>query len=232
MLGRTAARALSETLTLGDEHRYELAATCYQGFEVEALGVDGRVQEARQVVPAGENGGELGEEARIEAVGLGEGAHRLREVARLTWVDDRHGEAGGREHAGELGLIATARLHQHESGLERRERRCQDALALAVVREAILRQCRTQHSDIDARFGDIDADDHHGSLGHGLRTPSLSMRAHRADGPGNRPGWAKTSAGSVRDLLTHGLSRPRRPQAARSGPVATMAPRLYRPDLG
>jgi len=50
-------------------------------------------------------------------------------------------------------------------------------------------------------------------------------------GARNRSGLLKTSAASVRDLLSHGLKGPRAYQAARSGPIASTAIRLYRAGL-
>ena len=47
----------------------------------------------------------------------------------------------------------------------------------------------------------------------------------------NRSGFVKTSAESVRNQLRNGLEGPRRYQAARSGPVASTAIRLYRAGL-
>ena len=47
----------------------------------------------------------------------------------------------------------------------------------------------------------------------------------------NRSGSMKTSAASVRYLLSHGLKGPSAYQAARAGLAASSALRLYRADL-
>jgi hypothetical protein len=51
------------------------------------------------------------------------------------------------------------------------------------------------------------------------------------NGARNRSGSMKTSAASVRGLLSHGLKDPSRFQAARAGLAASSATRLYRASL-
>ena len=183
-------------LTLGEQHRDELTAARDEGLEVEALALGGSAQEARQVLAGGEHSGELGEHGGVEAVALGEGAHGAREVARLTRVHDRHGLAGGGERAGKGGLVAAARLHEHELRRERREVGREELVALGVVGVDGPRQARPHCGDVELALGDVDPH-HHRSLAHGLRIPSLSMRA---SGARNRSGFAKTNAGTVRDI--------------------------------
>ncbi len=108
-----------QALAFGQQHAQQLASTRDHSRQGLLLLVCQGTDEAGQVVAAHERGGELGQHARIDRIGLGKAPHRLGEVACLTRVDHGHGQARSLQRAGKRRLIATGGLHHHQRHVQR-----------------------------------------------------------------------------------------------------------------
>ena len=149
-----------QSLALAQQHGQQLAPTRNEGGQRQLLGIGQRADEMREVGALHQHRRECGQHARVDAVGLGELAHGLGEVARLFGIDDCHRQASRLQRAGQRRFVTAGGLHDHQGDPQRRQRRRQRRVSLGLVDESLsVEQC-AQHRDIDLCFGHVDADHH------------------------------------------------------------------------
>jgi len=119
----------------------------------------GRTKRIRSIAPE-QNGGQFCQRFGIDAISLGEPAHRFGEVARLFGIDDRHGKAGRLQGTGDRAFVAAGGLHDHQTDTEGLQRRRQGGMTVAVISEAAGFQCATQHRTIEMGLRHINTDYH------------------------------------------------------------------------
>jgi hypothetical protein len=141
-----------QALTFGHEHGHQLPAAHDQGGEFALLLIG---QCARLMSLGVQHGSEGAQGLRVDAVGLGEFAHAAGEVAGLARVDHRDPKARRSQRQGQLLLVATRRLEQHQA-------RCQwpQQVAQLSVSSLVIAQVQSlslaRHSHVEAVLGDID----------------------------------------------------------------------------
>lgn len=148
---------------------------------------------------------EAGDDAGVDAIGLGQDAQSLGVIADLPRIDDRDQVPRLREFGGDGAFITSAGFEDDQAGARRRQLRKQSLAAGGRVVETVADALRGD-MDIELVFGDVDADER-GDVFHG-GVPSLRMRARATRTP--VPALAAVRALSKRPatiLLTHGLSR-------------------------
>jgi hypothetical protein len=214
-------------LALRSEHGQELAPACDQGGQVLLLDICERADEACQVVAAREDGRQFGQGARVDAVGLGQAPHRLGKVARLLGIYYRHRQAGGLQRAGHGRFVASSGLHHHQRPTGRLQRQNERCMPLGIVVKALGAKLGAEAATSRCALAT--------SMPTTTEEPDMAFVslacACALDGARNRSGSMKTSAVSVRGLLSNGLKGPSAYQAARAGLAASSAPRPYRAGL-
>ncbi len=166
---RELVGGFAEALLLGVDHDHELAASREQLAQAQRERIGHRLR-------LGPDGiGEMGDDAGIDGVGLGEPADRAGEFAHLTWVDDGDRQAGLGQRRGDDALIAAARLHGDELRPQRLQAARQVGQAVGVGRADEPGAVRA-NMHVDPALGDVDADETVGG-GRLIHHPSSSMRA-------------------------------------------------------
>ncbi len=119
--------------------------------------------------------GEMGDDAGVDRVGLGEPSNGAGELAHLARVDNSDRQTGLGQRRGDDALVAAAGFHGDEPGPQRLE--TADQIGQAVrVGGASERGPAGAHMHVHAALGDIDADEALGGR-RLIHHPSSSMRA-------------------------------------------------------
>ncbi len=195
-----------EAVLLRRAHLHQLPPPRHEGRQRLGRGIGDRAGHGAEGV------GEVGEDGRIQGIGLGEEAFGLREVPHLPGVDDGQGEPRGREDAREGEFQPPGGLAEHQGGgqgLEPRGERRPPCLGLGHGPGGA--GGADGHDALG--LGHIDADEQEGGS-HGVSsTPGLA-RCGLQLGPGDCPGCtgngrddASLAAGSMAPGAL-GLSRP------------------------
>ena len=118
--------------------------------------------------------GQFGERLGVDPVGLGEIAHGLREISRLTRINDGHREATGLQGAGQITFETTGGLHHDQIDRHARQPGNESVMAAIVIDKGIDASTDTD-SSVKGLFGDVDAD--YDCFRHVPLLPSLQMRS-------------------------------------------------------
>jgi len=159
-------------LRLGHVHVQQLAPARHHGGQPLALFVVRCGDELGALVVAGQHVGQLAQAACVDAVGLGQRAHGLGEVACLARIDARHLDARVLQRAHQATLVSAAGLHDHQVHLPGPQDGDHLAPSRRVVAKALLEFLAAQ---IQVLLGHIDT-----GVGANVagRYPALWMQVH------------------------------------------------------
>src|SRR5207245_2321664 len=101
---------------------------------------------------------ELGQDFGVDAVGLLQASGGAGELAGTLGVDQRHGDAGQEQLAGQAAVKAAGGLDDHQLDLERSELADQLGNAVGVVGQVDPLADGVEVA-VEHRLGDVDADD-------------------------------------------------------------------------
>src|SRR3990170_801781 len=118
-----------QAVLLGYQHLHQLAPPCQEGTQF----LGGSIWEGTEGWPDGL--GELGQDLRIDSVGLGQAAGGPGKLPCLTGVDDHHRQPGSGQGSDQGQLNTTCRLQNHQGGVEPDKMGHQFGDALVIVRD-------------------------------------------------------------------------------------------------
>ena len=201
-------------VALGGQHLHQLAATGDQRLELLALRVG---QGARLGLDAL---GELRQDPRVDAVGLGQLSAGLSEVAHLARIDSPRRDAGAKQRGQQLAFVAAGGFQHHQRGTRRRQPLEQPRDPVGVVATLPLLAARQRHRQ--AILGHVDSNIQLHRQLPPMSAGSALPCAIRAclTAPQRLFGLQAGVAGAA-TMLSHGLYRPRayRPAAPCSATI-------------
>jgi hypothetical protein len=126
-----------QAVLLGNAYGDELPAAGHQRLQFLLLRRGQGTDETRPLGMTGEHLGEFSQGQGFDAVGLGQMAHGLGEIACLAWIDDGHGKAGGLAGTSQVTFETAGRLHDDQVDGLSRQLGEQGLLAAVVVGESL-----------------------------------------------------------------------------------------------
>jgi hypothetical protein len=221
-LGRTP-----QAVALGVDLLRQLAPAEHQGLQA-------RLRHAQRRVGRGLGQRAIAREQRgVEAIGLGEPAEALGELAGLPRADHRDGDPGGVQEPRRGPLEPAGRLHHHQGRRLRGHQVGQRLPALGLLGEAPPHRLR-QDTDLEPVLADIDADTTLEFLPHPLAPCHVCGVSDGQVGPrstvqvDDRCGWAPCRHPGFSRLLS-GRQTSGVPPALRLRCAASMPRTLPRP---